>query len=226
VTDELAPISGAASEIARRGGIAPTRFRRFDNDNYFTIDADWIIPALLSKVPIEGRILEPAAGRGHLVHEFRQRGFSVVAIDVCAYEEPLIADIRIADMRAINSLQGFAWAVTNLPYGEQDSLAAHLVALGARDGCGVALLTRAEWIVGPSPTRARARASELRWRIAPDLEAEMVRGSNCFAAAQFRMASLVRLAPPSGGSAVGAVRGEGAIQRSSERARLKPETAL
>lgn len=151
MTDELAPISGAASEIARRGGIAPTRFRRFDNDNYFTIDADWIIPALLSKVPIEGRILEPAAGRGHLVHEFRQRGFSVVAIDVCAYEEPLIADIRIADMRAINSLQGFAWAVTNLPYGEQDLLAAHLVALGARDGCGVALLTRAEWIV------ARAR---------------------------------------------------------------------
>jgi hypothetical protein len=37
--------------------------------------------------------------------------------------------------------------VTNLPYDQQDELAALLVDRGARDGCSIALLTRAEWIV-------------------------------------------------------------------------------
>jgi hypothetical protein len=46
--------------------IAPSQFERIENDGYLTIDAHWIIPALLRSVPIEGRVLEPAAGRGHL----------------------------------------------------------------------------------------------------------------------------------------------------------------
>ena len=37
--------------------------------------------------------------------------------------------------------------MTNLPYDKQDEFAARLVKLGARDGCSVALLARAEWIV-------------------------------------------------------------------------------
>jgi hypothetical protein len=52
---------------------------------------------------------------------------------------------------SIDSLKGFKFVITNLPYKGQDVLGAHLVALGARDGCSIALLTRAEWIV------ARAR---------------------------------------------------------------------
>ena len=64
-----------------------------------------------------------------------------------AYPEPLIPDIEVRDILTIDSLKGFCWMVTNLPYQTQDQLAAHLVALGARDGCGIALLTRAEWIV-------------------------------------------------------------------------------
>jgi hypothetical protein len=32
-------ISAAASNIARHGGIAPTRWDRLKNDSYFTIDA-------------------------------------------------------------------------------------------------------------------------------------------------------------------------------------------
>jgi hypothetical protein len=59
----------------------------------------------------------------------------------------LIPDILAQDIWRIRSLLGFAWVITNLPYGEQDELAAHLVALGVRDGCAIALLTRAEWIV-------------------------------------------------------------------------------
>jgi hypothetical protein len=79
-------ISAAASNIASHGGIAPTRWNRLENDNYFTIDAPWIVPALLSKVRIVGPVLEPAAGTGHLVRELRRgHGLEVVASDLHAY---------------------------------------------------------------------------------------------------------------------------------------------
>ena len=141
-----ARVSDAGSNVARHGGIAPTRFNRLENDNYFTIDAGWIIPALLSKVSIEGPVLEPAAGVGHMVVELRCAKLKVVALDLHSYENPLVDDIAIADMRSIVSLKGFKFVITNLPYREQDELAAHLIRLGARDGCSIALLTRAEWI--------------------------------------------------------------------------------
>ena len=96
-----ATISDAASNIARHGGIAPSRFDRLANDNYFTIDASWIIPALLSRVQIEGPILEPAAGVGHMVVELRQRGLDVVASDLYVHEDPLISDITIRDLRMV-----------------------------------------------------------------------------------------------------------------------------
>ena len=143
-----ASISDAASNIARRGGIVPTRWNRLENDQYFTIEAPWIIPALLSKVKVTGPVLEPAAGVGHLVRELRNgHGLEVIANDLHAYEDPLTPDIGIADIRAIDSLKGFRWLVTNLPYQEQEPLAAHLVQLGARDGCNIALLTRSEWLI-------------------------------------------------------------------------------
>jgi hypothetical protein len=66
------PVSKKASAIARHGGIAPTRFDLLSNDAYFTIDAPWIVPALLAKVRIVGPVLEPAAGVGHLVRELRR----------------------------------------------------------------------------------------------------------------------------------------------------------
>jgi hypothetical protein len=39
--------------------IAPSRFERLERDGYFTIDSDWIIPALCRAVRVEGPILEP-----------------------------------------------------------------------------------------------------------------------------------------------------------------------
>jgi hypothetical protein len=139
-------ISDAASNVACHGGIAPSRFARFPNDNYFTLDAHWLIPALLSKVPIVMPVLEPAAGVGHMVVELRRQGLDVIASDLHAYSDPLVPDIAIRDLRQTTSLRGFKWAVTNLPYQQQNALGAHLVELGARDGCSIALLTRAEWI--------------------------------------------------------------------------------
>jgi hypothetical protein len=136
--------SAAASRIARHGGIAQSRWNWTTNDAYFTIDAPWIIPALLSKVKIVGPVLEPAASVGHLVRELRRgHGLEVIASDLHAYEGPLVPDIVICDLRSV-ALNGFKFVVANLPSDQQDELAAHLVALGARDGCSIALLTRAE----------------------------------------------------------------------------------
>jgi hypothetical protein len=70
--DRTAPIRDAARSVVRHDGIAPTRWNRAANDAYFTIDAPWIIPALLSKVKIVGPVLEPAAGVEHLVRELRR----------------------------------------------------------------------------------------------------------------------------------------------------------
>jgi hypothetical protein len=127
--------------------IAPSQFERIENDGYLTIDAHWIIPALLRSVPIVGRVLEPAAGRGHLSLELQRAGLDVVSFDLHRYADPLVHDIGIGDIRRLTTLEGFAWVVTNLPYGDLEELATHLISLGVRDRCGVALLVRTEWIV-------------------------------------------------------------------------------
>jgi hypothetical protein len=74
-------------------------------------------------------------------------GLEVIASDLYAYVEPLIPDIGLQDIWEIRSLQGFKFVITNLPYREQDELAARLVAIGVQDGCSIALLACAEWIV-------------------------------------------------------------------------------
>jgi hypothetical protein len=129
------------------GDIAPSRFERIEGDGYFTLDAPWIVPALLRSVPIEGRVLEPAAGRGHLSLELRRAGLEVASFDRRHYADPLVPDIERGDIRRLTMLEGFAWVLTNLPYGDLEELATHLISLGARDRCAVALLLRAEWIV-------------------------------------------------------------------------------
>ena len=125
--------------------IAPSRFERIEGDGYFTLDSDWIVPALLGAMPIKGRVREPTAGPGHISLELKRAGLIVESFDIRAYENPLVPDIRQGDIRSLESLAGFSWAVTNLPYGDLEELAEILVRLGTRDRCGVALLVRAEW---------------------------------------------------------------------------------
>jgi hypothetical protein len=127
--------------------IAPSQFERIENDGYLTIDAHWIIPALLRSVPIEGRVLEPAAGRGHLSLELQRAGLDVASFDLHRYADPLVYDIGTGDILGLTTLEGFAWVITNLPYRNLEELAAHLIGLGARDRCSVALLVRSEWLV-------------------------------------------------------------------------------
>ena len=87
--------------------IAPSQFERIENDGYLTIDAHWIIPALLRSVPIEGRVLEPAAGRGHLSLELRRAGLDVASFDLYRYADPLVHDIGIGNIRRLTTLEGF-----------------------------------------------------------------------------------------------------------------------
>jgi hypothetical protein len=44
------------SDVGNRCDVAPSRFKRLDLDEYFTIDAGWIIPALCCAVQVEGPI--------------------------------------------------------------------------------------------------------------------------------------------------------------------------
>jgi hypothetical protein len=138
---------GAYAPPTGHADIAPSRFKRIEGDGYCTLDAYWIVPALLRSTPIKGRVLEPAAGQGHLSRELKRAGCVVESFDILAYDNPLVSDIKLGDIRKLETLKGFAWAITNLPYGDLEELAEILVKLGTRDRCGVALLVRAEWPV-------------------------------------------------------------------------------
>ena len=143
--------------------IAPSRFERIEGDGYLTIDAHWIVPALLGAMPIKGRVLEPAAGRGHISLELKRAGLIVESFDIRAYENPLVPDIGLGDIRMLESLAGFSWVVTNLPYGDLEELAEILVKLGTRDRCNVALLVRAEWPIA----KARHNFAWVIWGAQP-----------------------------------------------------------
>jgi hypothetical protein len=133
------------SDAGNRCDVAPSRFKRFDRDEYFTIDAGWIIPALCCAVQVEGPILEPCAGRGHMVRELRAQGFVVRAADLYAYADTLVPDIKTGiDIFDLKSLAGYRFIVTNLPYREQAAILAHLLPIAARDGARVAVLARSE----------------------------------------------------------------------------------
>ena len=79
--------------------------------------------------------------------ELKRAGLIVESFDIRAYENPLVRDIGQGDIRSLESLAGFSWAVTNLPYGDLEELAEILIKLGVRGRCNVALLVRAEWII-------------------------------------------------------------------------------
>ena len=139
-------------------------------------------------------MLEPAAGRGHLSLELRRAGLDVASFDLHRYSDPLVHDIGIGDIRGLTTLEGFAWVVTNLPYSDLEELATHLISLGVRDRCGVALLVRAEWIVPKARRRSGARAPSFRRRCDVDGEAALggARSRQRIAPAQLCLGSVER----------------------------------
>lgn len=102
--------------------------------------------ALRGAVHVEGPILEPCAGRGHMVVELRGLGFEVEAADLYVYEDLLVPDIVTGvDVFDLDLLSGYRFVVTNLPYEDQVAILAHILPIAARDGCSVAVLARSEW---------------------------------------------------------------------------------
>lgn len=115
--------------------IAPSNFERIEGDGYLTLDAHWVVPALLRSVPVAGRVTEPAADRGHISRDLKRAGLDVTSFDIRRYEDSLVDDIAIGDIRTLGSLARFDWTITNLPYSDLGELAEILTRLGARDGC-------------------------------------------------------------------------------------------
>jgi hypothetical protein len=81
-------VSAPWAPRTRHADIAPSRFERIESDDYLTLDASWIVPALLRSVAIAGRVLEPAAGRGHLSRELKRAGYEVTSFDVKSHADP------------------------------------------------------------------------------------------------------------------------------------------
>ena len=176
--------------------IAPSRFERIEGDGYLTLDAPWVVPALLRSVPIRGRVLEPAAGRGHISRELKRAGCAVESFDIRAYESPLVPDIGLGDIRKLESLAGFSWVVTNLPYGDLEELAEILVKLGTRDRCNVALLVRAEWPIAKARHNLIHRHPWFHGVVMLDLSAAVgsAGAGDSFASAQLRLGGVGRAA--------------------------------
>jgi hypothetical protein len=95
--------------------IAPSRYDRIEGDGYLTLDAPWVVPALLRSVPeISGQILEPAAGRGHISLELRRAGFNVVSRDIRRYLAPLVDGIGVGDIASSSrSPDSTGWSPTS-----------------------------------------------------------------------------------------------------------------
>ena len=101
---QLARRHGGVAWTPPRGhpDIAPSRYDRIEGDGYLTLDAPWVVPSLLRSVPeISGRVLEPAAGRGHISLGLRRAGFDVVSRDIRRCLVPLIDGIGVGDLRAL-----------------------------------------------------------------------------------------------------------------------------
>jgi hypothetical protein len=103
---ETVRLARSVAQIASRLShcdIAPTRFPRSEFDEYFTLDADWIIPALCRSIEVESPISNRALG--HIVRELRALGFVVGAADLFAYPDSLVPDIKTgADVFDLTSL--------------------------------------------------------------------------------------------------------------------------
>ena len=128
---------------ANRCDIAPSRFARIDHDGYFTIDADWIVPALCRAVHVDEPILEPCAVADTWPSNYARSGsrsmpqtFTTTKIRSSSTSSP-------APTSSI--FYGYRFIVTKLPYEDQVAILAHILPIVARDGCSVAVLARSEW---------------------------------------------------------------------------------
>ena len=82
----MAPTKRAAPQHGEYG------HQRIEGGAYFTIDAHWLVPALLRAVPLRGPVYDPTAGAGHLMDAAEACGLRAFASDLHVYE-PQRSDI-------------------------------------------------------------------------------------------------------------------------------------
>jgi hypothetical protein len=125
-----------------------TGYRRVANDAYFTIEANWLVPALLSAVDIRGPILEPCSGKGHLVDALRASGYAVKASELVDYGTGR-SDISVGvDMFSLTEkdMEGIGSVVTNFPYDCDDEATHHILSIGKKHGLQLASLAKSAWV--------------------------------------------------------------------------------
>ena len=110
--------------------VAPSRYDRIEGDGYLTLDAWWVVPALLRSVLITGAVLEPACGRGHISLELRRAGLDVTSFDLRRYADPLVDDIGAGDIRELKTLRSFTAPAEGLARHERT----HFVGASGRSG--------------------------------------------------------------------------------------------
>lgn len=128
-------------------------YERVPAEAYFTLDADWIVPALLKNVALRGPILEPCAGRGHLVKALRDAGHDVAGRDLHAYHDPVADDLLTnRDMMelTVGDLVHFGSVVANFPYDEVPLHTERLLKMLEAHRGQLASLVRAEWLSAKS----------------------------------------------------------------------------
>ena len=109
-----ASASMSPSGAGNRCDVAPTRFKRFERDGYFTLDADWIIPALCRALHSKARSSSHALGAAIWFAKLRALGFVVRAAELYAYADLPVSDIKTgADVFELKSLAGYRFVVTN-----------------------------------------------------------------------------------------------------------------
>ena len=101
-------------------------YARLPGDAYYTIEAGRLIAVLDGVVPVKGKVLEPAAGAGHMVDVLAKLPgvTNVIASDIA----PMRADIEPRAIEDLRSDFSIGWLVSNLPFYRQDQLMARLLA--------------------------------------------------------------------------------------------------
>ena len=122
-------------------------FPRAVDDFYATVDAHWLVPALLLSYPLTGAIWEPSAGSGHLARELVARGFRVVATELI--ERATIKDSpRITFGRDFFKFtappEGVQAIVMNPPYDDSAAHCHHAIRMASIYGGKVCALMRNE----------------------------------------------------------------------------------
>jgi hypothetical protein len=101
-------------------------YDRKPRDSYFTIEAPRAVAALAKHRRIEGVVLEPAAGAGHLAVELAK--LPNVSVVIACDIEPAADDVERRDLFSLTRDDNVSHVISNLPFDIQDRAIEHLLA--------------------------------------------------------------------------------------------------